>query len=137
MTRCKLEFPPEGWHLVVVCLNRVPLRGLSVDEAIAAIARTGIDPQLSYQWNSDHNEIDVLVVISMKPIEDTTDADEQRENRLWEIFGDEAMLSIGNATGKPYPDFSVRWHLEQSTPPAPPKPDWYKPTREAQQVSAI
>ncbi|NET60692.1 MAG: hypothetical protein F6K47_32500 [Symploca sp. SIO2E6] len=56
MIPCKLEFPPEGWHLVVVCLNRVHLRGLSVDQAIAAIALTGIEPQLSYQWNPDYKK---------------------------------------------------------------------------------
>ncbi|NET62692.1 MAG: hypothetical protein F6K47_43365, partial [Symploca sp. SIO2E6] len=117
-------------------LNRVHLRGLSVDQAIAAIALTGIEPQLSYQWNPDYNEIDVLVVISLKPLEETTDADERRENQLWEIFGDEVMLSIGNGTGKPYPNFLVCWHLERVTPPAPPKPDWQvEPKREIQSTT--
>ncbi|HIK31958.1 MAG TPA: hypothetical protein IGS17_02300 [Oscillatoriales cyanobacterium M59_W2019_021] len=118
----KLTFPPDGYHLVAICLNLVHQRGLTVDRAMEEIANIGITPELKYQWNDIYNEIDVIAVISCKPIEQTTEEDERQEDRLWKVFGQECLLSMGS-TGQNYPNFLVRWHLEQTIPPPPPKPD--------------
>lgn len=111
---------------MLVCLNRVDRKGLTPDEAMGAIASVGVTPTLMYQWNEQYRELDVLAVIYCQPIESERGVTEEQENRLWEIFGNECLLSMGNGTGRDYPQFNARRELEKRVPlPPSSKPSWH------------
>ncbi len=120
MIPCRLSAPKDGYRLVAVCLNRVSLRELTPDEAMKKLGELELVPKLRYQWNPDSQEIDVYAVVCEEPIEEWSLGDD-RHDRLWRIFGNEALLYIGGAT--PDGDDSewiARRELE-NVPPPPPK----------------
>ena len=130
-------FPPDHW-LMVVCLNLVPLRGLSVDEAIEKMTDLGITPELRYQWNEARSEIDVLAIVQCDPLnlDGEPSLSDETIRQLWEIFGKESMWSTSTGRTGDLSKTLIRAKLERPRPSAPPKPDWYvEPVREVRQVS--
>ena len=86
---CKFDrFPPDHW-LMVVCLNLVPLRGLSVDEAIEKMTDLGITPELRYQWNEALGSLDLLAIVQCDPLnlDGEPSLSDETIGQLWDIFG--------------------------------------------------
>jgi hypothetical protein len=121
------QFPPNHW-LMVVCLNRVCLRGLTVDAAMEKIAELGITPELKYQWNPLEEEIDVLAIVQCDPLEKDRELSlsEAQIQQLWDIFGDESLLSRSTGKNGDLSKVLVRQKLKLPVPPPPLKPSWYK-----------
>jgi hypothetical protein len=122
MIPCKFSFPPKGHWFLLVCLNLVHKKGMTPDEAMMQIDRIGVEPTLMYQWNEKYREIDVLAVIYDRPLNHPRNLTEAQEDRIWEIFGNECILSMGNGTGREYPHFNARNEIEKQVPPPPQKP---------------
>lgn len=60
---------------------------------------------------------------------------EELEQKTGRDLTNECLLSLGCNGDRAR--IAIRSYIERTTPPAPPKPDWYvEPIREAQQVSA-
>ena len=116
MIPCKLTLPPNEYRQVSICLNRVYLRGLTIDNAMKKLAELGFSPELRYQWNPEHQEIDVFAVICEEPIEEMSITDEQDE-QLGNIFGNETVLYVLGCETDQDPDWIARWDLEQDVPP--------------------
>lgn len=120
MIPCKLTLPPDGYRQVSICLNRLHLIGLTIDKAMEKIADLGLSPQLQYQWNPNHQEIDVFAVICEEPIQAMSITDLQDE-QLWNIFGNETVLYVLGCETDRDPDWLARWDLEQEILPPPKK----------------
>lgn len=120
------QFPPNHW-LMVVCLNRVCLRGLTVDAAMEKIAELGITPELKYQWNPIEEEIDVLAIVQCDPLEKDRELSlsEAQIQQLWDIFGDESLLSRSTGKNGDLSKVLVRQKLKHPVPTPPSKPSWY------------
>ncbi len=123
MIPCKFLFPPKGHWFLLICLNLVQKKGMTPDEAMMQLDRIGVEPKLMYQWNEKYREIDVLAVIYSQPLNEPRHLTEVQENRIWEIFGNECILSMGNGTGREYPNFNARNEIEKRVPPPPRKSD--------------
>ncbi|MCA1994266.1 MAG: hypothetical protein LDL41_19800 [Coleofasciculus sp. S288] len=118
MIPCKLTLPPDSYRQVSICLNRVHLRGLTIDEAMKKLAQLGFSPKLRYQWNPKRQEIDVFALICEEPIEEMSITDEQ-DKQLWNIFGNETVLYVLGCEADRDEDWLARWDLEQDVPPPP------------------
>ena len=90
--------------------------------------------ELRYQWNDERQEIDLIALFYIAP-EGEIPLSEEKELAVWELLGNECLLSLGCNGDRAR--IAIRSYIERTTPPAPPKPDWYvEPIREAQQASA-
>ena len=118
MIPCKLTLPPDGYRQVSICLNRVGLRGLTIDEAMEKLAELGFSPELRYQWNRDYQEIDLFALICSEPMEEMSLTEEQ-DDQLWEIFGNETVLYVLGCEADQDSDWLARWDLEQEVEPPP------------------
>jgi hypothetical protein len=114
---------PKNHWILAACLNLVPKRGITPDEAIAQVTEAGIPFDLMYQWSNKRQELDVLAVFYIARNEDIPLTDEQ-EQFLWSLFGNESLYGMGAGSHRDRVNIIVRDCIK-TPPPPPPYPIGY------------
>jgi hypothetical protein len=119
----RITVPKNHW-ILAACLNLVPKRGITPDEALTQVTEAGIPFDIMCQWSDKRQELDVLAVFYIARLEDIPLTDKQ--NRfLWNLFGNESLYGMGAGSKKDRVNIMVRDDIKFPPPEPPPKPSWY------------
>jgi hypothetical protein len=118
----KLTRVPKDHWIFAACLNLLHKRGLTVDEALDRLFQMSVPYELRYQWNSEHQETDLIALFYIAK-EGEIPLSEKQEIAVWELLGNECLLSLG--CNSDYENIPIRRYIEQPKPEPPEQPEWY------------